>query len=151
MSPIYYIEVTGNSVKKQAFLNIGIQKGLQRFANEYVTVLCLALGHHVVGDGIVGAVWFLNRSESFLILLDIVVECHQESFHMERRHDDALTHRGPFPARQGLRKVDNELGGRMGEHRYVAVGALRHLIVDVEVKIVGGILFLCHIVYKSSV
>lgn len=104
----------------------------------------LALGYHVVRDGIVRAVRLADGAEVLLVLLEVVAESHEESFGMKGVHKDTLAHRGALAARKCLGKIENELGWGMGDDGKIGIGAGSNLVANVEVEILGVFVFLRH-------
>ena len=102
-------------------------------------LLGFAVGHHVVGDGVVGTMGLVDGAEGFLILLDVAREGHKEALGVDRRHDDALPDDGAVATREGLRKVEDELGGGMGDDGKIGIGAFSGLVVDAQIEVVGVI------------
>ena len=86
---------------------------------------------------------FFDGAEGLLILLQVAVEGHGEALGMIGRHDDALTHRGAFATGEGLGKIEDEFGRRVGDDGQVAVGALRDLVVNAKIQIIGVVFVLC--------
>ena len=80
-----------------------------------------------------GETGLLDGAEVVLILLEVVVEGHEETLGVDGVHEDTLANRGAFLAGQGLCKVEDELRGGVGYDCQVAVGALGYLVADGEV------------------
>lgn len=121
-----------------------ISAGSQRFFQIFwIIILGFALRYHVVRYGIVRAMRLVDGTKVVLVFAHILGQRHEKTFGMNGGHYYALTHCGALFAWQSLCKVENELGRGMGYQGKVAIGALRDLVVDAEVDILG-LLFLWH-------
>ena len=110
---------------------------------------CLGFaGVHVEGrDGSSGTglltLLQLDFAKLLFILLQVVLQGEEESLGVFGSHDDTAAHFGFLHAGHHADEVENELAGRVGEDGEVAIHALCHLGLQLNLKLLV-LLFVCH-------